>query len=150
MSDSCPDVGSGSPGIGTDIGQGTEAGVYRSLLLVTCRPSGFACAARSSNSSRSLPARGQAALSGAVVIVILRIDLPHARLSRALLVSVGDEAWVNLWNVVTARKDDFGVTMDLRFYHDSEDITKMLANTALSRLRDRRADPATRPSLSVQ
>ena len=57
---------------------------------------------------------------------------------------VGDEAWINLWNVVTARKDDYGVTMDLRYYHDSDDVTKMLTNTALSRLRDRKPDPSAK------
>lgn len=46
----------------------------------------------------------------------------------------GDEAWVNLVNVVTARKGDVGITMDLRYYHDSDDLTRMLTNTALSRL----------------
>jgi zinc-ribbon domain len=47
---------------------------------------------------------------------------------------VGDEAWVDLVNIVTARKGDAGVTMDLRYYHDSDETTKMLVNTALSRL----------------
>lgn len=53
---------------------------------------------------------------------------------------VGDEAWVNLWNVVTARKGDAGVTMDLRYYHDSEDLTKMLVRTALTRLQEKKPD----------
>ena len=57
---------------------------------------------------------------------------------------VGEEAWINLWNVVTARKEDYGVTMDLRYYHDSDDVTKMLTNTALSRLRDKRPDPSAK------
>ena len=47
---------------------------------------------------------------------------------------VGDEAYVNLWDVVTAHKGDVGITMDLRYYHDSDDLTRMFANTALSRL----------------
>ncbi len=47
---------------------------------------------------------------------------------------IGDEAWVNLINVVTARKGDVGITMDLRYYRDSEDVTKMLVNAALARL----------------
>jgi hypothetical protein len=46
----------------------------------------------------------------------------------------GDEAYVNLVNMVTARKGDVGIIMDLRYYHDSDDITKMLTNAALSRL----------------
>ena len=48
---------------------------------------------------------------------------------------VGDEAWVsNLINVVTARKGDAGIVMDLRYYYDSEPTTKMLVNAALARL----------------
>jgi hypothetical protein len=46
----------------------------------------------------------------------------------------GDEAWVNLINVVTARKGDVGIVMDLRYYRDSDDLTRMFVNTALSRL----------------
>jgi hypothetical protein len=49
---------------------------------------------------------------------------------------VGDEAWVNLWNVVTACKGNSGIVFDPRFYQDSDELTKMMANTALSRLRD--------------
>jgi hypothetical protein len=50
---------------------------------------------------------------------------------------VGDEAWVsNLINVVTARKGDAGIVMDLRYYYDSEPTTKMLVNAALARLAD--------------
>jgi hypothetical protein len=47
---------------------------------------------------------------------------------------VGDDGWVNLWNVVTACKGDAGIVLDLRYYHDSDHTTKMLANQALSRL----------------
>lgn len=47
---------------------------------------------------------------------------------------VGDEAWVNLWNVVTAYKGDVGIVLDLRYYHHPDSKTKMLANQALSRL----------------
>jgi hypothetical protein len=47
---------------------------------------------------------------------------------------IGDEAWVDLINIVTARKADVGITMDLRYYRDSEDLTKMLVNAALARL----------------
>lgn len=58
---------------------------------------------------------------------------------------VGDEAWVNLWNVVTAREGDAGITIDLRYYHDSDDLTKMLSNAALARLKDK--NPASFPKL---
>jgi len=54
---------------------------------------------------------------------------------------IGDEAWVNLINIVTARKADVGITMDLRYYRDSEDVTKMLVNAALARLAG--SDPAS-------
>jgi hypothetical protein len=47
---------------------------------------------------------------------------------------VGDEAWVDLVNIVTARKGDAGVVLDLRYYHDSDELTRMMANAALSRL----------------
>jgi len=47
---------------------------------------------------------------------------------------IGDEAWIDLINIVTARKADVGITMDLRYYRDSEDLTKMLTNAALARL----------------
>jgi zinc ribbon protein len=63
---------------------------------------------------------------------------------------VGDEAWVNLVNVVTARKGNAGIVMDLRYYHDSDDLTKMLTNTALSRLRDKKPDSAVKPDQPVQ
>lgn len=58
--------------------------------------------------------------------------------------SVGDEAWIDLWNVVTARKGDAGVTMDLRYFHDSEDLTKMLVSTALSRLQEKKPNSASK------
>ena len=61
---------------------------------------------------------------------------------------VGDEAWINLWNVVTARKGDSGITIDLRYYHDSDDLTKMLTNTALSRLQQQKQ--ISIPSLAGQ
>jgi hypothetical protein len=57
---------------------------------------------------------------------------------------VGDEAWVDLVNIVTARKGDVGITMDLRYYHASDDLTKMLVNAALARLGgDNPAPPVT-------
>jgi hypothetical protein len=49
---------------------------------------------------------------------------------------VGDEAWVDLVNIVTARKGDAGVVLDLRYYHDSDELTRMMANAALSRLQN--------------
>jgi len=57
---------------------------------------------------------------------------------------VGDEAWINLWNVVTARQGDRGITMDLRYYHDSDDLTKLLTNTALSRLQEKKIGLASK------
>jgi hypothetical protein len=47
---------------------------------------------------------------------------------------VGDEAFMNLWNVVIARKGDAGINLDLRYYRDNDDLTKLMANTALSRI----------------
>ncbi len=55
---------------------------------------------------------------------------------------VGDEGYVNLWNVITARKGDVGIVMDLRYYHDSDDLTRMFTNAALSRLAGSDATPA--------
>jgi hypothetical protein len=46
--------------------------------------------------------------------------------------------------VVTARKGDVGVTMDLRYYHDSEELTRTLTNTALSRLRLKKPDATSK------
>jgi hypothetical protein len=46
----------------------------------------------------------------------------------------GDDAWVDLVNIVTARKGDVGIVMDLRYYRDSDDLTRLFVNTALSRL----------------
>jgi hypothetical protein len=61
---------------------------------------------------------------------------------------VGDEAWVDLVNIVTARKGDAGIVMDLRYYHDSDELTKMLTNTALLRLqpKDSAAAGASQPT----
>ncbi len=47
---------------------------------------------------------------------------------------VGDEAFLSFINVVKARKGDVGVTIDLRYYHDSEDLTKQISNAALGRV----------------
>jgi len=63
---------------------------------------------------------------------------------------IGDEAWVDLINVVTARKADVGITMDLRYYRDSEDLTKMLVNTALARLGGNDAAVAAKPDTAAQ
>ena len=46
----------------------------------------------------------------------------------------GDDAWVDLINIVTARKGDVGIVMDLRYYRDNDDLTRMFVNIALSRL----------------
>lgn len=47
---------------------------------------------------------------------------------------VGDEGWINMWPVVTGRMGDVGVSIDLRAYPSSDDINRMMVNTALSRL----------------
>jgi len=47
---------------------------------------------------------------------------------------VGDEAFVNLFNVVRARKADVGLTIDLRYYHDSDDLTKQIVIAAFDRV----------------
>jgi zinc-ribbon domain len=62
----------------------------------------------------------------------------------------GDEAWVDLINIVTARKADVGITMDLRYYRDSEDLTKMFVNVALARLRANNPASAETPGHAVQ
>ena len=59
---------------------------------------------------------------------------------------VGDEAFVDLINIVTARKGDVGITMDLRYYHDSDELTRMFTNAALSRLAGSDAAPASTPT----
>jgi hypothetical protein len=61
-------------------------------------------------------------------------NMPKANIPIQPYPGVGDEAWTNLWNVITARKGDAGITLDLRYYHDSDDLTKMMANAALARL----------------
>jgi hypothetical protein len=63
---------------------------------------------------------------------------------------IGDEAWVDLINIVTARKGDAGITMDLRYYRDSEDLTKMLVNAALARLGSKDSDPVASPNHAAQ
>jgi hypothetical protein len=62
----------------------------------------------------------------------------------------GDEAWVDLINIVTARKADVGITMDLRYYRDSDDLTKMFVNTALARLGSKDAASAATPDHAAQ
>ena len=62
---------------------------------------------------------------------------------------VGDEAFVNLINIVTARKGDVGIVMDLRYYHDSDDLTRMFTNAALSRLAGSDATPAATPTANA-
>lgn len=58
---------------------------------------------------------------------------------------MGDEGWINFWNVVTARKGDGGITIDLRYYHDSDDLIKMLTNTALARLQEKQTNLTSKP-----
>jgi hypothetical protein len=62
----------------------------------------------------------------------------------------GDEAWVDLINIVTARKADVGITMDLRYYRDSDDLTKMFVNTALARLGGNDSASAATPSRAAK
>jgi len=62
----------------------------------------------------------------------------------------GDEAWVDLINIVTARKADVGIVMDLRYYRDSEDLTKMFVNVALARLGANKPVSADTPGHAVQ
>jgi zinc-ribbon domain len=62
----------------------------------------------------------------------------------------GDEAWVDLINIVTARKADVGITMDLRYYRDSDDLTKMFVNTALARLGGNESASAATPNRAAQ
>jgi len=58
----------------------------------------------------------------------------------------GDDAWVDLINIVTARKGDVGIVMDLRYYRDSDDLTRSFVNIALSRLGgDAKSTPAKDP-----
>ena len=63
---------------------------------------------------------------------------------------IGDEAWVDLINIVTARKADAGITMDLRYYRDSEEVTKMLVNAALARLGGNDSASAATPNHAAQ
>jgi hypothetical protein len=63
---------------------------------------------------------------------------------------VGDEAFVNLWNAVIARKGDAGITIDLRYYRDSDELTRMVVNTALSRLAGDHSDTAATPDQPVK
>jgi hypothetical protein len=67
-------------------------------------------------------------------------NMPKANIPIQPYPGVGDEAWVNLWNVVTACKGNAGIVIDLRYYHDSDERTKMLTNAALARLRDKKLD----------
>jgi hypothetical protein len=62
----------------------------------------------------------------------------------------GDEAWVDLINIVTARKADVGIVMDLRYYRDSEDLTKMFVNVALARLGANNPASAETPAHAAQ
>lgn len=77
-------------------------------------------------------------------------NIPKASIPIQPYPEVGDEAWVNLWNVVTACKGTAGVVIDLRYYHDSDDLTKMLTNTALARLQGEKSGPAGGSSRSTR
>jgi hypothetical protein len=59
---------------------------------------------------------------------------------------VGDEGWINMWPIVTGRKGDVGVSIDLRAYPPSDDINRMLVNTALSRLGHNNSDSVAAPT----
>ncbi|HEY6372511.1 MAG TPA: hypothetical protein VIX37_18180 [Candidatus Sulfotelmatobacter sp.] len=48
--------------------------------------------------------------------------MPKASIPIRPYPGVGDEAWVNLWNVLTACKGQAGVVMELRYYHDSDEL----------------------------
>jgi hypothetical protein len=64
----------------------------------------------------------------------LKKSMPAANIPVQPFPGVGDEAYVNLWNVVHVRKGDSEVDFDLRFYHDSTDQTKAVIEKALSKL----------------
>ncbi len=59
---------------------------------------------------------------------------------------VGDEGWITMWPVVTGRKGDVGVSIDLRAYPPSDEINRMLVNTALERLADKKSASAASPT----
>jgi zinc-ribbon domain len=60
--------------------------------------------------------------------------MPKQNIPQQPFPGVGDEAFVNLWNSVHARKGNVGVAIDLRYYHDSESLTKQIVNAALDRV----------------
>ncbi len=77
-------------------------------------------------------------------------NMPKANIPIQPYPDAGDEAFVNLWNSVQARKGDIAVTLDLRYYHDNDAITRMLVNAALSRLANPESDSAATPNQAAQ
>jgi hypothetical protein len=63
---------------------------------------------------------------------------------------VGEEGWINMWNVVIVRKGDRAVTLELQMYHDSDDTNRLLANTAISRVAGDISDSAAIGNHPVQ
>jgi hypothetical protein len=61
-------------------------------------------------------------------------NMPKANIPIQPYPNAGDEAFVNLWNCVQARKGNVAVTVDLRYYHDNDPITRMLVNAAVDRV----------------
>jgi hypothetical protein len=61
-------------------------------------------------------------------------NMPKANIPIQPYPNAGDEAFVNLWNCVQARKGNVAVTVDLRYYHDNDSITRMLVNAAVDRV----------------
>ena len=59
---------------------------------------------------------------------------------------VADEGWITMWPVVTGRKGDVGFSIDLRAYPPSDNINRMLVNTALARLTNKKSDSAAIPA----
>ena len=64
----------------------------------------------------------------------LQKNMPKENIPQQPYAGVGDDAFVNLWNVVRARKADVSVAVDLRYYHDSDDLTRQIVNAALDRI----------------
>jgi hypothetical protein len=64
----------------------------------------------------------------------LKKSMPAANVPMQPFPGVGDEAYVNLWNVVHVRKGETAIDFDLRYYHDSTDQTKAVIEKALAKL----------------
>lgn len=63
---------------------------------------------------------------------------------------VGEEGWISMWNVVTGRKGDIAVSIDLRAYPGSDDNNKMLINAALARVAGSNSASAATPNQPTQ